>query len=699
MSALTTRRAFLKTGAAAGAGLLISFHVPPVLAAPGAAARFAPNAFLRITPDGEVIFVYPRSEMGQGSSTGLAMALAEELEADWARIRVEQGMPVPEFGDMTTGGSTTIRERMEPVRKAGAQAREMLIAAAAARWKVPAAECRAEDGHVVHAGRGRLAYGALAAAAAKLPVPADPPLKKREQFRRIGTQPERLDGPAKVDGSARFGLDVRVPGMLVASIARCPVFGGKVAEVDPAAALAVPGVKRVERVGSGVAVFATDTWSALRGREALKVTWEEGALATLDSAAIRAAFVEAAAKPGHTARKEGDGAAALARAARTVEAVYEAPYLAHATLEPQNATAHVTAEGCELWVPSQSATEEQSRVAEALGIPKERVRVHVTFSGGGFGRRMMSDYAIQAALASKAAGVPVQVVWTREDDFRHDFYRPATYHVMRAGLDANGDPTAWSHRIVGPGIVASLTGRGAEMGLDGTSVMGAADLPYAIPHLEVDWVWSDPGIPIGWWRSVGSSQNAFVVEAFLDEVAHAAGRDPLAFRLALLAGKPRHRAALERAAKEAGWGEAPPPGRARGIAVHECFGSIAAHVAEVSVADARVRVHRVTCAVDCGLAVHPGLIAAQMEGAAIIALTATLKGGVTIERGAVAQTGFHDHPLLGIAEAPEVAVHIVPSDGPVGGIGEPGIPPVAPAVANAVAALTGQPVRALPIRL
>jgi isoquinoline 1-oxidoreductase subunit beta len=695
-----TRRDFLKSGALAGAGLVIGVHAHRNARAAGLAAKdaLAPNAYLRVAPDGTVTVMIARSELGQGTSTALAMLVAEELEAAWRTVRIEQAVPAPAYGDTSTGGSNSIRSLWKPMRKAGAQAREMLVRAAAAQWKVSSTSCRAANGEVVHAASGRrLGYGALAVAAAKLPVPADPALKDRGEHHVIGTAPARLDAPAKVDGSAVFGADVRVPGMLYASVAQCPVFGGKAASIDPGAALQVPGVVRVERVGDGVAVIAKSTWAAFRGREALRITWDEGPLATLDSAAIRAKFAELAKQPGQPTRKEGLGAAALAGAARTIEAVYEVPYLAHTPMEPMNCTAHARPAACEVWVPTQSGSGAQQAAAKAAGLKPGAVTVHLTMIGGGFGARHRQDTVVQAVLLSKAAGAPVQVVWTREDDVQHDVYRPATYNLLRAGLDATGAPVAWTHRIVAPGIATQM-GFLKEGEPDWSSFEGAANLPYAIPNIEVELITHDPGVPLGWWRSVASSQNAYVTECFLDEVAAAAGRDPLDLRRELLKDKPRHRAVLELAAQKSGWGAALPAGQGRGIAVHECFGSFVAQVAEVEVAgDGAVRVKRVVCAVDCGTIVHPDLVRSQMESGILYGLSAALKSEITIEKGRVVQSNFHDYPMLTLDECPAIEVHLAPSGDPVGGIGEPGLPPTAPAVANAVARATGKPVRRLPI--
>jgi isoquinoline 1-oxidoreductase beta subunit len=695
---MTTRRDFLATGAVATTGLVIGFTWPLSRDA-AASSAFEPNAWLRVDPDGAVTVAVARSEMGQGVRTSLPMLVAEELLVDWKDVRFEQAIPKPAYGDMSTGGSRSIVTSWDPLRKAGAQAREMLIAAAAATWGVDRATCRAESGAVLHPSSGRrLAYGELVERAASLPVPEDPPLKDPKDWQLIGTRAPRLDTAAKVDGSAIFGLDVRVPGMLIAVVARSPVFGGRAASFDPAPARAVPGVKRVERIASGIAVVADNLWAAWKGRDALAITWDEGALAGLDSAAIRARWAELAAKPGAIGESRGDGAKALAGAARTIEAIYEVPYLAHATMEPMNATAHLTAERCEVWVPTQSATGAQEKAAALTGLDPERVIVHTTYLGGGFGRRAEQDFLTEAVEISQAVGAPVKVVWSREDDMRHDFYRPATYNVLRAGLDAEGRLLAWTHHIVGPAILGRVAPKAIRDGIDGTSLEGAWHLPYAIKNLEVAYTRNDPGIPVGWWRSVGSSQNAFVTECFLDEVAAAAGRDPLDLRRELLAAAPRHRAVLDLAAEKAGWGTPLGPGRGRGLAVHESFGSIVAVCADVSVIAGGVRVERIVCAVDCGTVVNPDTVEAQMESGILFGLSAALKQEITIERGRVVQANFDDYPMLALDEAPAIAVHLAPSGAELGGIGEPGVPPAAPALVNAVFAATGKRVRRLPIR-
>lgn len=696
-----TRRDFLKAGALASAGLLIGFRLPGSLAeAATAGAAFEPNAWLRVDPDGTVTVIVARSEMGQGIRTSLPMLVAEELEVDWRHVRFEQAVPAPKYGDMSTGGSTSIRESFEPLRKAGAAAREMLVAAAAIAWKVDAASCHAKEGEVVHdTSKRRLGYGALAARAGRLPVPEKPKLKDPKDWHLLGTAKPRLDTPAKVDGSALFGIDVRVPGMLTACVARCPVFGGKAAGHEPAKALAVKGVQRVVPISSGVAVVADSYWAARQGVEALEVRWDEGPLATLDSGAISKAYADLIREPAPVVRKEGDGEAALAHAARTLEAVYETPYLAHATMEPMNATAWVRDGRCDVWVGSQNATMVQTVASRVAGLPPEKVTVHLQYLGGGFGRRSEWDFVAEAVEASMAVGAPVRVVWSREDDMAHDWYRPATCHLLKAGLDAAGAPLAWTHRMAGPAILQRWYAAAVRNGIDPSSVDCAEQLPYAFPHLQVEYRLHDPGVPTGWWRSVSASQNVYAIECFMDEVAAAAGKDPVDFRRTLLKDRPQHLAVLETAAAKSGWGSPLPTGRGRGIAVAESFDSFVAHAAEVEVAaDGRVKVRRVVCAVDCGTVMNPDTVVAQMESGIVFALSATLHGEVPIRKGRAAVAHFDDYPIVTMADCPAIEVHLVPSGTKLGGIGEVGVPPVAPAVVNAIAAATGVRVRKLPVK-
>jgi isoquinoline 1-oxidoreductase beta subunit len=647
------------------------------------------NPWVRIAADGTVTVVVDRSEMGQGVATIYVTLIAEELEIDLQDVRTvfapaDRAYVNPLLGRQMTAGSTSVRASWEPLRRAAAAAREQLIAAAAELWQAHPADCYAEAGEVVHRPTGRrLGYGALGERAAAQPAPRAVSLKRREDFRLIGRPLPRIDAAAHATGVTEFGWDVSVPGMAVATVMRCPTFGGNMARFDAQRARAVAGVRAVFAIDSGVAVVADDFPTALEARRVLDVEWKRGALARLDTAAVRRRFARAARRAGMPVTDTGHAKRALAHADRTIEAIYETPYLAHATLEPMNCTAQIGPDGCDVWAPTQAQTEAQAVAARAAGLPKNRVRIHTTWLGGGFGRRLTQDFVEEAVQIAKAAGMPVQVLWTRADDLQHDHYRPGNYTCLRGGLDAAGRPVAWFQRIVGPRLA-----------------LGGVDLPYAIPTVREEQVEEDPGIPTGPWRSVGESQNAFAVEGFIDELAHAAGADPFEFRRDLLMEAPRHRAVLELAAAKAGWGHKPPDGRHRGIALYHSYGSWVAEVAEVSVSRAgKVRVHRVVCAIDCGTVVNPDIVAAQLEGAVVFGLTAALKGQITIRDGAVVEQDFRDYPLLTIAEAPDVEVHIVPSDDEPGGVGEPGVPPIAPAVANAVFAATGERLRTLPLRI
>jgi isoquinoline 1-oxidoreductase beta subunit len=715
--ARVSRRDFLKTGATTAAGLTIAFYIPSRFtevarghapSVPGTDAAFAPNGWVHIGSDGIVTITVDKSEMGQGVNTSYPMLVAEELDADLASVRVgaTPENPAGWTRRMGTGGSSSVRSSYDTLRKAGATARGMLVAAAAQQWGVDASACRTEKGAVIHTATGRtLGYGALASRAAALPVPSDPPLKNPADFRILGTRVRRFDTPAKVNGTARFGIDTRVPGMLYASIERSPAFGGSVSHVDDSRARAMPGVKRVVQLAAvrsarsenAVAVVADSYWHALAARRALHIEWNDGPNGSLDSAAIHARLAQLAENPGIPARTEGDAGAAMKGAARTIEAVYEVPYLAHATMEPMNCTAHVRADGCDVWAPTQGQSGTQQVAAEVAGLKPEQVRVYTTYLGGGFGRRSETDFVAEAVQLSRVMGVPVQVMDTREDDVRHDFYRPTTYNRFSAGFDAGGRVVAWTHRIVGASIATSK-GRPPRDGIDGSLVEGAANVPYEIPNILVEQTIADLPIPLGYWRSVGSSHNAYLTECFVDEVARAAGKDPYEFRRALLAGHARHLGVLELAAEKAGWGTPLPAGRTRGIAVAESFGSYVAEVAEVSLDGNGVpRVHRVVCAVDCGPIVNPDTIEAQMQSGIVYGLTAALYGDITIDRGRVRQGNFNDYPMLRMKEMPAVEVYIVPSTEKQGGIGEPGTPPIAPAVCNAIFAATGKPVRGLPI--
>ena len=697
------RRAFLQTAGTVGAGLVIGFRIPT--RGEQEPAPFAPNAWLRIGADDSVLVIVDRSEMGQGVTTSLPMLLAEELEADWTKVRIEfapagKEYINPLFGLQGTGGSSSVRAAWTPLRKAGAAAREVLIAAAAQRWGVKTTECHAERGAVVHAkSKRRLRYGQLAARAATLPVPADVPLKDRKDWHIAGKPTKRLDTPSKTNGRAKFGIDTWVPGMRVAVVARSPVFGGKVKSFDAAAAKAIEGVHDVVQISSGIAVVASGYWPAKLGRDALKIEWDEGPNAAVSSATISQLFLEKAAQAGVQARHDGDPETALGGAATRVEADYEMPFLAHATMEPMNATAHVRPDGVDIWAPTQFQQGAQGIGAQIGGVPLEQVKVHTTYLGGGFGRRFELDFIREALETSKAVGgVPVKVIWSREDDIRNSQYRPANYHRMRAGLGADGRPVAWTHRIVAPSIMSRVFPNMVQNNLDGEAVEGGMEVPYALPNVHVDYALTDTGIPVGFWRSVNNSYNAFAVESFIDECAAAAKADPFEYRRGLLASAPRHRGVLELAAAKAGWGTPVPAGRARGIAVFKAFESFVAQVAEVSVSPAGdVRVHRVVCAVDCGMYVNPDTVEAQMQGGIVFGLTAALKGAITIDKGRVQQGNFDDYEMLHMDEMPVVEVYIVPSNEAPGGVGEPGTPPIAPAVCNAIFAATGKRIRKLPI--
>lgn len=712
------RRSFLKATLLAGGTLLVGTSLPFSSRAeerfgitPEPASDFHPNAFIKIAPDGKVTVVVGQAEMGQGVLTSLPMIVADELEVDWKDVSYEHGPPGKEFinpalGGQITGGSASIRGLIDPLRKAAASTREMLVAAAAQQWNVPAAQCRASNGEVFHPTSRRTAkYGTLLAVAAKIAPSAEPKLKDAKDFKYIGKKVKRLDTPEKVNGSGIFGMDVKVPGMLTATILRSPVIGGKLKTFDDTAAKAVKGVRHVVQLESGLAVVADNYWSAKKGRDALNATWDGGKMTAVSSERLYQADVEAAANgKGIEAKKVGDIAAGKSKAAKSIDAVYFAPFLAHATMEPMNATADVRADSCEVWSGIQAQMVVQGMLAKELNLPPEKIKVNNTLLGGGFGRRL-GEYVIDAAKLSKAVGKPVKVIWTREDDMHGDFYRPSAYNKMSAGVDAAGKPVFWQHRIVSPSIMASL---GPSIfgfappptQLDDTAVEGASTLPYDMQNLFVDWVPSNAGVPVGFWRSVGSSHTAFSTECFLDELAHAAGKDPLAFRLSLLEKHPRHAGVLKLAAEKAGWSKPAPKSIFRGIAVHESFASYVAQVAEVSVdkKTGKVKVHRVVCAIDCGQVVNPDTVAAQMESCIVFGLTAAFYGEITVKDGRIQQNNFYDYKMLRMNETPKIETYIVPSTEKHGGVGEPGTPPVAPAVVNAIFAATGKRLRSLPIR-
>ncbi len=712
-SAVVGRREFIRTGAAIGGGLLVSLHAAlPGRTSDASAVEgkdFALNAFVRIGTDESVTVISAHSEMGQGIYTSLPMLLNEELEADWSKVRVEAA-PVdkaynhPVFGIQMTGGSTTSPAEWERYRKMGAVARIMLVEAAAQQWNVDAASCHVEKGVVIHGVTGRRAtYGSLANAAAKLTAPTDVPLKSPKEFTLVGKPTRRLDTPSKTNGTAQFGLDVSLPGMLTAVVARPPVFGGKVEKFDAGETLKVPGVKAVEEVPSGVAVIAERFWPAKIGRGKLVVDWDQGPVAGISTEEMLRDFTEMGKNPGTIARKTGDPEAALKTAAKTITAEYDVPYLAHAMMEPLNCVVDLRSDGCEIWTGTQFETVDRANAAKAAGLPPEKVQIHTTLLGGGFGRRAnpASDFVVEAVHVAKAAKAPVKVVWTREDDLKGGWYRPMWHDRFVAGLDASGNPILWTHTIVGQSITQGTPFEQYTIkdGVDSTSVEGAADIIYDIPNLQVDLHSPKNAVPVQWWRSVGHSHTGFSVEAFLDEVAHAGGKDPYELRRTLLAKQPRMRAVLELAAQRANWGSELPAGVGRGIATHFSFGSYVAQVVEASVEkNGAVHVHRVVCAVDCGTVINPDTVKAQMEGGIIFGLTAALKTEITFKDGRVQQENFHDYQMLRIFESPEIEVHIVPSSENPTGVGEPGVPPVAPALANAIFAATGKRIRRLPIR-
>jgi isoquinoline 1-oxidoreductase beta subunit len=707
----SSRRDFLRTTALGGGALVVSFFVPGAhrlaQAAAEPAASVAPNAFLRIGADDRITVLLAHSEMGQGIWTALPMLIAEELDADWSRISVEHAPAAPDYFAQGmpmqfTGGSMSTWTEFERYRQAGATARALLIQAAAKQLGVKAAACRTENGSVI-AGDKRVRYGELVGTAAKLTAPRTVALKDPKDWKLIGKPTRRLDTPEKIDGRAKFGMDVQFEGLLTAVVARAPVFGGSVTSFDASAAKQIPGVRDVVQVPSGVAVVADHFWAAKRGRDALRIEWNLGPNAGLDSASLREEFSKYAASEGTVASQAGDATAALSKAAKRVEAEYAVPYLAHAPMEPLNCTVKIDKDLCEVWTGTQFQTLDQATAARITGLKPEQVKIHTMFLGGGFGRRATptSDFVSEAVEVAKAAGKPVKTVWTREDDIRGGYYRPAFVHKVEIGLDEAGQPVAWQHRIVGQSILGgSPFAMMIKNGIDATSVEGVADSPYIkdIADHRVDLHSPETGVPVLWLRSVGHSHTGFVMESLIDELAHAAGKDPLAFRQGLLSKHARHLGVLNLAAEKAGWGTPLPAGRARGIAVHESFASYAAQVAEISIENGAIRVHRVTCAIDCGIAVNPAGIAAQMESGVVFGLSAALFGKIEFKEGRVQESNYHDYRVLRMNQMPQIDVHIVPSTDKPGGIGEVGVPPIAAALANAVFALTGQRQRELPLR-
>jgi isoquinoline 1-oxidoreductase beta subunit len=736
MSTVTklSRRDFLvRTQMAVGGGLLLGCWAPE-LNAEGGRQAFQPNAFLRIGTDSSVTIWAPRPDMGQGVQTSLPMLVAEELDADWPTVRIVQADLGAEYGEQVVAGSASIRTSFEALRQAGAAAREMLIAAAAKRWRVNPSTCRTTDGVVIHEATGRrVRYGALASDAAKLPVPEKPRLKDPKSFKLIGTSVGRKDIPSKVDGSAVFGMDIRLPGMLYAVIARSPVFGGEVVNFDATEAKATAGVRHVVAIArtnlanpfggdlgpghvhyvpSGVAVVADSTWAAIRGRQALSITWNEGAGASTSSASLADALTQAAAAPGKTLRDDGNFDKAFEAADKKIEAVYDVQFLAHATMEPLTCTASVSARGCEIWGSLQYPAGSAKAVASALGIPPNSIKIHMPYMGGGFGRKWMTDFVVEAALVSKAAGAPVKLVWTREDDIRHDYYRPASRHQLSAGMAADGKVTAWRHRLASTPIYSTFGGT-SEARPEQSEIPPHNFPCYTIPNYRIEYTPVHTLVPRGYWRSVEGSVNGFVIDSFVDEIAAAMGKDPVALRLELLGAAgampfdkrgtmidlSRFKKVIELAAEKSDWGSPLPKGRGRGIAAHFAFGSYVAEVAELTVTGRNVHVDRVVCAIDCGLVVHPDNARAQIEGGVAFGLSQALKSEITIKNGAVEQANFNDYQVLRINETPATEVHFVPSTAAPSGTGEVAVPPIAGAVANAVYAATGTRVRKLPMRL
>ena len=730
-ASFVNRRDFLKKSAAGGTALVIGFYLPAV-----AHAQEAPqqekkppnplNAWVRITPDNRVTLILGKSEMGQGIMTALPMILAEELYLDWKNVKVEQAPTNPNIYDHGTGGSGSVAGSWLPMRQAGAAAREMLVSAAAARWNVNPNTCVAKDGGVLHGARKNfLTYGELVEDAVKLPIPdfKTVPLKNSDTFTIVGHDTRRFEGRDKATGAAKFGIDSRMPGMQFAVIARCPVFGGKLKSFDGAKAKSVAGVKGViaiEPVGAGaftaggVVVLADNSWAAMQGRKALQITWDEGPAASESSDSLRKQFLDNAAKPGKAVRNDGDAEAALSSAAKKIEATYEFPFACHATMEPMNCTVHIRPDGAEAWIPTQAPQWAQEIIAKVSGLPLEKVIVHTTLMGGGFGRRYQADFVMEAAQVAKATGKPVMVLWTREDDMQHGFYRPASYHHFSGTLDAKGNLTAWKHFQTSTSIEAMWNPKGEEAP-DKSEFATAAFIPYQTPNYRIEYTLAKSSVPRAWWRSVEHSTSGFVVESFVDELANSAGADPLEFRLRLIGddrkipdftnpkeGKPldtaRLKAVLRLAAEKADWGKPLPKGVFRGIAGYYSFESYTAAVVEASVTDGAVKVRRIVYAVDCGRPINPEGVRAQVESAAIYGLSATLHDAITIKGGRVEQSNFNDYQMPRMSETPKTEVHVVMSKEEPTGIGEPGLPVIAPALCNAIYAGTKKRIRRLPIR-
>jgi isoquinoline 1-oxidoreductase beta subunit len=707
------RRDFLKASVMASGGLLIGFRFPGITALASAqqssATAFMPNAFVRIGTDERVTVIVNHSEMGQGVYTSLPMLLAEELDADWSKVGFEPA-PVdpkynhPAFGMQITGGSSSVWSGLEQFRQAGAAARAMLVAAAAQQWNVDPTSCRTESGAVLNGSNRKLTYGRLAEAAAKLTPPALLQLKDPKTYKLIGKPIKRLDTPEKLNGKAVFGIDVKLPGMLTAVIARPPIFGAKLKSFDDSRARSMPGVRKIIAIPAGVAVIAETFWQAKVARDSLGVEWDEGSMHNFDTSKMMQDFRERSKSPGTSVRKDGDATGALEKAAKKIEAVYEVPYLSHLMMEPLNCAVDLRTDSCEVWTGSQFQTVDRANAAKVAGLPNEKVQLHTTFLGGGFGRRAnpQSDFVVEAVYVAKAAGAPVKVIWTREDDMRGGWYRPAFLHAIEGGIDASGNPVSWRSRLVGQSIMegtpfAAMMLKGKDY--DPASVEGVDDLPYAIPNVTVESHQAEINVPVQWLRSVGHSHTAFAVECFVDELAGLTQKDPYQFRRGLLQKQPRHLGVLDLAAQKAGWDKPLPKGLGRGIAVHFAFGSYSAHVAEVSVAEGKVRVHRMVCAIDCGEYVNPGIIAAQTESGVIFGASAALFQELTFVNGRLQQTNFNTFPVMRMNECPEIETYIVENNEKAGGIGEPGVPCAAPAIANAIYAATGKRIRRLPIRM
>ncbi len=704
-----SRRGFLQTGAAAGGGLMLSLSLPfrNDDAQAGDADGFTPNAFIRIGGDGQIILTMPYVEMGQGTYTSIPMLIAEELEVDLKQVQLQHAPPNEKLygnpllgGIQATGNSNAVRASWQPLRQAGAIARTMLVSAAAQRWHVDPASCRAQSGEVLHAPTGRrFNYGELAADAARLPVPDNVTLKRPEDFKLIGTPAKRLDAAAKVNGTAIYGIDVRPPGVKIATLAQSPAFGGRVKRVDDAAARAVKGVRQIVRLDDAVAVVADHMGAAKKGLAALAIEWDDGPHAKLNTDAIMGELEQATLKSGPVAQNIGDVDKAMASAVTKVEATYRVPFLAHATMEPMNCTVHVRQDGCEVWVGNQAIARVQAAAAKTAGLPLDKVVVHNHLIGGGFGRRLEADGVARAVEIARQVDGPVKVVWTREEDIQHDMYRPTFFDRLSAGLDEKGMPVAWTHRFAGSSVIARYLPPAFSNGLDPDTTEGAINLTYTFPNLHVEYLRVEPpGIPTAFWRSVGPSHNVFVIESFIDELAAAAKQDPVAYRLALLDKTPRAKAVLALAAEKAGWGQPLPERVGRGVSVQFVFATYMAHVAEVEVSkDGAVRVRRVVCAVDCGTVVNPDTVRAQIQSAIMFGVTAALYGEITLKDGRVEQTNFDSYQILRMNEAPTIDVHIVQNFEPPGGMGEAGTSAIVPAVTNAIFAATGKRLRKLPV--